>query len=126
MNQRRLFPCSSFSLLSDAERCVSSLVSTLSPTSILMPEVSCQSARRGLSRFIILRLYSLSFPCLSQSPASSRTSQPTPGLCRFLALHKIKCQRGVSICRDRSFTSCLLLSRLLLFHTFFATVVGRL
>lgn len=51
-----------------------SLVSTLSPTFILMLEVSCQSARRGHMHIFILLLHSLSFPCLSQSPDSSRTS----------------------------------------------------
>lgn len=74
-------------------KAVFSLVSTLSPTFILMLEVSCQSARRGHMHIFILLLHSLSFPCLSQSPDSSRTSHiqlsSFAGVF-FFTLHKIR------------------------------------
>lgn len=76
-------------------KAVFSLVSTLSPTFILMLEVSCQSARRGHMHIFILLLHSLSFPCLSQSPDSSRTSHiQLSGFAGFFffffTLHKIR------------------------------------
>lgn len=75
-------------------KAVFSLVSTLSPTFILMLEVSCQSARRGHMHIFILLLYSLSFPCLSQSPDSSRTSHlqlsSFAGFFFFFTLHNIR------------------------------------
>lgn len=77
------------------------------------------------SCIFIQLLYSLSSPCLSQSPASSQTSHLTLWLCRFLALHKIKCQWGVSISWDQSFKSWLLLSMSFMTHTF-TNVLGRL
>lgn len=88
MNQRKHDKSSSLSFTANA---VFSLLSTvtLSPTSILMLEVLCQSARHGLLHFYSAAV----LPVLPTSVTVScliTNIHPALWLCRFLALHKIK------------------------------------
>lgn len=123
MNQRKHNKSSSLSFTANA---VFSLLSTvtLSPTSILMLEVLCQSARHGLLHFYSAAV----LPVLPTSVTVScliTNIHPALWLCRFLALHKIKCQWGVSISWDQSFKSWLLSSMLFMTHAL-TNVLGRL
>ena len=123
MNQRKHNKSSSLSFTAKA---VFSLLSTvtLSPTSILMLEVSYQSARHGLLHFYSAAVLpvlpmSVTVSCLITNFSSNSLAL------QIFSSYKIKCQWGVSISWDQSFKSWLLLSMLFMTHTV-TNIFGRL